>query len=449
MVNIEFRKVFVYRHHLPLRPKPLFYKHNEVMAPPFMPFGHHNSRYAQQTSAVHQAVASDAKRDGEIVTGLIGPVLVQQPVLFLSQGAIDRERAISVWTWLVRDVDPSLSQEAQTALSHEGTQETRAALCTKISSLIAQRIAQAKENADLDRRLTIQLGGREVRARLGQVKNAFKYYQLLPKAVAFGRAINGVRDENSLKLALKSFPVNDPGVFALMMQAAIGQITNPNRLLCVILSLSGGETQAAVTQAGFAPVLEAMIAHAQNQLWVFSNSFGTFTDVDLVCQALERYHRLVRAISTITDGDKNSQWAQKVSGLTRRMSELIEPRLTNVDALIRQALRKPRIGPDRIDPDLLLDALNGMYLLVAVREARDSLALNSIVNNIWNETGKALEVLISRNLEAFRDAPENDMIAQRLNAGIKMAEVRFNPEYADILKRARDGASRLVGTGES
>ncbi len=413
-----------------------------------MSFGQRNSRYAQHAGAASDA-AADPERAGEIVKALIGSVLVQQPILFSSQGAIDFEHATSVWTWLVRDVDPTLPHDAQRALSPEGTQEIRTALCTKLSSLIAKKITEAKENADLDRRLTIQLGGQEVRSRLGQVKNAFKYYQLLPKAVAFGRAINGVRDENSLKLALKSFPVNDPGVFALMMQAAIGQITNPNRLLCVILSLSGGETQAAVTQAGFAPVLEAMIAHAQNQLWVFINSFGPFADIDLVCQSLERYHRLIRAISTITDGDKNSQWAEKVSGLTRRMSELIEPRLTNVDALIRQALRKPRIGPDQVDSDLLLDALNGLYLLVAVREARDSLALNSLVNNIWNETGKALEVLVSRNLEAFRDAPENDVVAKRLNAGIKMAEVRFNPEYADILKRARDGASRLTVAGGS
>jgi len=409
-----------------------------------MSFGHQNSRSAQHTGAP-ELTGDASRRAGEIVKALIGPVLVQQPVLFPSQGAIDCEHAISVWTWLVRDVDPSLSQQAQNALSSQGNQEKRVALCTKTADLIARKIIEAKENADLDRRLTIQLGGEVVRARLGQIKTAFKYYQLLPKAVAFGRAINGLRDENALKLALKSFPVNDPDVAALMMHAAVAQITNPNRLLCVILDLSGSQTQAALTRSGFAPIIEAMIAHAQNQLWVFNRSFGIFADIDLVCQSLERYHRLVRAISPITEGDNNSQWAGKVSGLIRRMSELIEPNLTSVDAHIRQALRKPRAGPDRVDSDLLLEALNGSYLLVAVREARDSLALNSILNNVWNETGKALEVLVARNLEAFRQQPESDMVAQRLNAGIKMAEVRFNPEYADILKRARDGAGRLAG----
>ncbi len=410
--------------------------------------GQPGSTSAKNADAAAEAKSADDQHAAEIIEALIGPVLVRQPVLFPSEGAIDREHAISVWTWLVRDVEPSLLPEAQGALGARGNPQSRAALCGKISDLIGRGVLQAGDDADLDRRLSIQMGGETVRGRLGQIRNAFRYYQLLSKAVAFGRAVNAIRDESSLKLALKSFPLNEPGVAALMMHAAVGQISNPNRLLCVILNLSGGETQAAVTRAGFAPVLEALIAHAQNQLWVFIYSFGTFSDIDMACRALERYHRLVRAVSNITEDDKNCEWAKKIAGLTRRMSELIEPRLTTVDAHIRQALRKPRAGPDRVDTDLLLEALNGLYLMVAVRAARDALALNSVLNNVWNETANVLEVLVSRNLEAFRQDPQSDVVAQRLNAGIKMAEVRFNPEYADILKRARDGASRRAGDAD-
>jgi hypothetical protein len=34
------------------------------------------------------------------------------------------------------------------------------------------------------------------------------------------------------------------------------------------------------------------------------------------------------------------------------------------------------------------------------------------------------------------------VIGARLDAGIKMAEVRFNPEYAETLRRARASAER-------
>jgi hypothetical protein len=36
------------------------------------------------------------------------------------------------------------------------------------------------------------------------------------------------------------------------------------------------------------------------------------------------------------------------------------------------------------------------------------------------------------------------MALARLNAGIKMAELRFNADYADVLRRARDAASRVA-----
>jgi hypothetical protein len=35
-------------------------------------------------------------------------------------------------------------------------------------------------------------------------------------------------------------------------------------------------------------------------------------------------------------------------------------------------------------------------------------------------------------------------VSARLEAGIKMAEIRFNPEYAETLRRARSAAERRI-----
>ncbi len=376
----------------------------------------------------------------EIIESFLGPVLVNAPVFFSSDGAIERSEVRAVWTWLVRDVDENLQSEAIGTLSAEASARARGSFCNKVAKMIASTIEAARENEEFARRVQIQLGGQQVFDRLPQIEQAFRNQQLLAKAVAFGQAINGVRDDASLKLALESFPVDDPAVTALMMQAALGMVRNPNRLVGVVVELSDGETQNAITRAGYAPVIEAILAHAQNQIFHFTDAGGTFADIDLICRAMERYHRMVRALLSITEGDKGSRWAEKVAILVREMSELIEPRLARIDADVRQSLRKPRSGPDRLDTDMLLDALNGLYLLAAAREARDALALNSLISTLWSDVGKVLEILVSRNLEAFKQEPDNDIVAHRLNTGIKMAEIRFNPEYADILVRARDGA---------
>lgn len=381
-----------------------------------------------------------------IIDALLGPVLVDQPVIFIFDGAIERTHAQAIWEWLARDVEPSLIEEAKAALLPNASVQTRVALATKVARLISTSQSFAKENLEFSRRIKIQLGGEEVYDRLEHVENVFRNQQLLSKAVAFGHAINGVLDQNSLKLALQAFSMDDPKVSSVMMYAAMGQVSEPNRLVSVIIDLSDGHRQNEITKAGYASTIEALIAHAQNQISFFTNSYERFVDIDMNCRALARYHYLIRALSSITENDKECDWAFKVGLLVCKMSELIEPRLSKIDADVRQSLRKSRVGPDSLDSDLLLDALNGLYLLAAAREALDTLALNSIVSNLWIEVGSVLEILVGRNLEAFREEPHNKIIAQRLNTGIKMAEIRFNPEYATILTRARDGANRRSDT---
>jgi hypothetical protein len=95
-----------------------------------------------------------------------------------------------------------------------------------------------------------------------------------------------------------------------------------------------------------------------------------------------------------------------------------------------------------VDAEHVLAALNGLYLLMAVRQSRDSLAVNALLDQAWADTGQAVEVLVTRALDNFRVSPGDAIVRERLEAGIKMAEIRYNAEYADILRRARDNAGR-------
>ncbi len=387
-------------------------------------------------------IAGGAEGAEAVIQALLGPVLVHSPVLFVSDGAIERQHVLAVMSWLSRDIDRNLIERSLAIISKGNQDQSFSRLSLQIAEMISKEQELAEKSAEAARRLQIQIGGEEVFSRLRIIESAFRNYQLLEKAVAYGRAINGINDENSMKMALQTFPLDDPMVSVLMMQAAIGQIANPVRLMCAVMMLSEGQTQKAVSKAGFSPIVDAMFAHAQNQMAPFMEKDNRFADIDLICRSLDRYHRLIRAISNITENDKGCRWAQMVAAIVRRMSELIEPRLGRVDSDIRQALRKPRTGPDVIDAGLLLDALNGLYLLASVREALDALALNSLVTRLWSDVGKVLEVLIDRNLEAFKNFPEDEAAAKRLDTSIKMAKVRFNPEYAGIIIRARDGATR-------
>ena len=373
--------------------------------------------------------------------GMIDAVLVPDPATFDFDGAISEASAHSVWTWMSRDVAPDLMRldlspedpKAREALDH---------VMTELMQRTRDAVSAAAANAEAERRLIIQVGGEAPYSRLSVVLNALKCRNLLEKAQSFGRAINAMPDEAALSMALQSMPLNDHAVTALLMQGAIGQVSHPGKLMQAVIRIAGGSTEQAISRAGFAPVVDAIFSHAQSQVPALKQ-FGAFADIDMVCRAIDRFHRLMRAVMGFVELNRVSRWSSIAAGLTTTVSELVEPKLKDVGPSINLALRR-HSGTDRVDPEQLLSALNGCYVLATVRDCRDSLALNALFDQTWQQVGQALEIHVQRNLELFRSNPADRVTGQRLDAAIKMAELRFNGEYADVLKRARDSAERRV-----
>jgi len=368
-------------------------------------------------------------------------VLVDDPTLFDFNGALNRKHMHAVWNWLTRDVVPDLPQEIETAVICDTPVEAVIdGMVPDILTKIRKIVTEAQTSAEVERRLKVQLGGDDARERLPIFINALRCRSLLAKATSFGRASNTLQDDAALGTALQTMPWKDAGIAALLLHAVVGQSANPSRLVAAMIPLAGGSTEAIIKGAGYGPLVEAILAHSQSQFSRIANQNGLFADADLVCKAVARFHKLVRAVSGYVEFERGSRWSMVLGEITKQMAQRIEPRLREVSADVSQSLRRPREGADRVDSDRLLAALNGIYLLAALRDARESLALNALFDTIWNETGQNLDVLLTRNLEVFKQNPGDENTAHRLDMGIKMAEIRFNAEYADILRRARDAA---------
>lgn len=345
-----------------------------------------------------------------------------------------------VWTWVYRDLCPELIDPDLLA---DGSYTVK-----DLEPIMPQILLRMKEGMDAaiadpekDRRLRATLGSSEAREALPGIIMALRSRALLVKAQTFGKAINVMTEDIAVGVALQSMPLKDPALSALLFHAALPYIANPTRLATAIIKLSGNATEASVIRMGFSPIIDAMLAHAQNQLFALQPT-GPFADTDLICRSLERFHRLVRALSGYIEFSRGSRWALILSAVTKQVSDRIEPRLRDVVSDINIAMRRGREGSDRVDNDAILAAINGIYLLATIRECRDSLALNALFEQSWSQSAEALEVHIQRNLDLLRQNPDDANTRTRLDAAIKMAEVRFNPEYAETLKRARASAER-------
>jgi hypothetical protein len=369
--------------------------------------------------------------------GVIDSILVNDPAEFTFEGSVTHADAAAAWTWMVHAVGPDL-------IGLEGAQPERLEAFDKaVPELLARarkRLAEAATSQDIELRIRAHLGNETGWDRLPTVLLALKCRLALGKAEAFGRAANGIQDEASLAVALQSMPLQDAAVAALLMHAAVGYVANPAKLVTAAIRLAGAASELALARAGLAPLIDAVLAHAQSQIPLVAGS-GAFADFDLICRAVDRFHRLVRAINYV-EFSRSSRWGSVLATLTKAISQRLEPRLRDAPAQINRAMRRGRDGADRIDEDLLLAALNGTYLLATVRECRDSLAVNAVFDQAWTQVGQSLEVHLERNLDLVRRNPANAATSGRLDACIKMAELRFGAEYGEILRRARDSAER-------
>jgi hypothetical protein len=378
---------------------------------------------------------------GRPFCGLIDAVLVPDPATFEFDGAISESQALAVWTWMSRDLAPDLIRQDMSP----DDPEARAALDIAMPEMLQRSrdaVSQAAASADAERRLIIQVGGEEPYLRLSVILNALKCRGILEKAQSFGRATNSMTDEAALAMALQSMPLADRAVTALLMQGAVGQISQPTKLMHAVVRIAGAPSEQAINRAGFGPLVDAIFSHAQSQVPALQQS-GTFADIDMLCRAIDRFHRLMRSVMGVIELNRLSRWSSVAAGLTTTVSELVEPKLKDVAPSINLAMRR-HSGTDRVDSDQLLAALNGCYVLSTVRDCRGSLALNAVFDQTWAQVGQSLEVHVQRNLELFRTNPADRVTGQRLEAAIKMAELRFNGEYADVLRRARDTAERRV-----
>lgn len=379
------------------------------------------------------------------VLAAFSAVLVDDPAKFSFHGSLARSKMSVIFRWLSRDVAPNLVSEISQALrSGEKADAVLDAQLPQILTDIRALESAASSSFEDARRLKAQMGGEEIYALLPQIKAILRSRPLLAKAKALGRACNSLTDDAALGTALQSMPLKSSATVAVLFHALVGEVQSVTRLVSAMIPIAGGANEVAIERSGFGPLIDAILAHAQNQVSQMSLNNGAYVDADKICTAIGRFHKLLRAITSLVEMERGSRWSKMTAELTKSIGSSIEPRLRALSADVSQSLRKPREGADRVDEEGLLEALNGMYLLAEVRDARESVALNTLFETVWKETGQSLEILINRNLDLYKANPADDNAARRFKAGIKMAEIRFGKEYADVLDRVFESVSRRV-----
>ncbi|GHA29227.1 hypothetical protein GCM10007989_26000 [Devosia pacifica] len=376
----------------------------------------------------------DAAENSAPFAGLLESVTIDPVVDFSFDGAIRREDIAAAWTWVCRDLAPEICSGGNVPA------DTLARATPELLTRWAAAQELADQSEDQARRLRAQLGGEGHLEHLPKVYTALQHVGLLGKGQALGRVINDLGEDEKIITAIRSLPLKSATATALFMTALMGQVANPARLMIAVSKIAGGASELRLRRAGFAPTIEAILVQAQNQLHLI-NPLGTFADVDLTCRGLERYHRLSRSVAGYIELVQRGEWGRALAELTKAASRRLEPRLHQVCPEIAASFRE-QSGDASVAFEQRLAAISGTYLLAAVRDCRDSLAVNATFDQAWHQSGQLIDSCLNRGLEQMRAGRKDPAAMLRLDTAAKLSEIRFGPEYAERFRKTMDNARR-------
>lgn len=392
-------------------------------------------------AAPNAASAAVRKRPAaaQAIAGALSPVLLDvEPVI--PGAALYAKHLNDFWVWFARDVAPEFASDLDLMIAAEPDRavELFADAAAMIVSLSEGALAAA-ETEEQRKRVAVQLGGNDVLESVPAILSCVAQVKMLHRAAEFGGVMGELDSARRISLALQSVELPKGSFRRYWCLAAIGSIPDPFEFIGAMVMAAESDTEADLKNAGLGIWMDAFIIDAQRQDQLVKGSVGLFADVDLACKAIHRFHTIARAMVLQLELPANSVWGVSLKRLTKDISQEIEPKLEGVVRDVTLALRPARDGADRCDEDAVLQALNGLYLLATARDSRDSLAVNAVTERVWSQTGQTIETLLNRSIDALRDiGPEREVALRRVDAGIKMAGIRFGTDYAQVIERSRD-----------
>ncbi len=305
---------------------------------------------------------------------------------------------------------------------------------------LEQQFRATETSEEHKRRLTIQLGGYDVYGAFPLIVLAFKHFEQLNAAKALAKHIKQYETKEEFSNLVETIELPSGPEQKLWCTALVHEMAWPGKFMLGVLDHCYGETEQTVRKSGYGAYGDAMVVNLQQLVDTIEEQAGLFGDIDLMCLAIDRFHRIARVLHYYLDLGKSSQWNHCIEILTGRAAKALEKRLSEVVTNVTNVLRTPAQNAQTLfTTDKVLNAYNSVYLLDAARNAKESLAVNTTVDRAWNELGKALEVLVDRALIEQKAAPFADSLAiAKVDIAIKLCAIRFGPDYAQIMVKNKE-----------
>ncbi len=384
-----------------------------------------------------------------------GPFIIDEPVAVRQPARVLASSVEGIWNFLNRDVASDLFapwiEGSWPKLFLPAADLRREAIKLRDAAFeaLADAVRQMEAAPKGQLRLNGILGSERARLELGDIfhiharRADFSQIQKeLPALAVIGEA-SETSAMNVVHRALMRHPADAAHIAALLLSRSSSPVT----LARIAAALGGGDSAGDIRKSAVAPFIDLYFCEIERAVLRFEEARARYDGGPDMDRELGHFHEAVRGIAIAIDFDGDRDWRKRLGDLRRRMSDLVQPEIDAIVPLIRRALRTDGAAHgDRASDGH--DAVRAMTVLNQARRCRDSLAINELIARVAQSAEQAIEVLGNRCIDEIRKSSglaQAEAIAAA-DIMLKLAEIAFGPEYASVMRKARDRAVGRPGT---
>ncbi|MBV6658327.1 MAG: hypothetical protein KI785_11230 [Devosiaceae bacterium] len=379
----------------------------------------------------------------------VEPLLVATPMRRKHRARIERRSLRPIWIWITRDLAPGRLDAQLAALRaavvdedteavNRAAEEFRWAFVSAVRAEVAH-IRQAY--GDLQR-LQGQLGSEQVMLDMLEMVSVFEqnrvlqaFQDRLPEKLPVGSQVFDalaraarVYDKRPKADATFAFASIAPllGSSADLVRYAIWQAKSSDPVAIRQVPLACAAMNAALSMVG---------VEADTLVFLLTDE----RTVGRVVGSLKRLDDLIATVSRTLDDVPNDPWLADATRTRIETGERINSELEPLLHMIRGVVSVVEVRGQEITPDetSVFEAVFGLTLFVAARDARESLALNTVIEQLERGIENILENQAKQAIERLASAdPANwEAATARSAAAVKLFKAYHGGEYASAMLR--------------
>lgn len=376
--------------------------------------------------------------------------LINENLPTKQEGRVYRPYLSKVWRWLERDVLPSEIRSAlQYAQSGDADPDKVLQMATTLRVRATRALSdklQKIETSEKDRRrLGMEIGGERGISDLKDIHKIFAaekwlmpFLHRMPDTISERRL---KQDEDVLKL-VEACADKHPGHLPMVAAALLDRTSVPSALCAFAGRLASTDDARMIGNSAFSPFVDVVMSEAERLNVLAQDHRNHNPDPVAFSQALLDYHKLVRGVELDIDLSNTRSWQDRLAETKKDISSIVSSELQGAHGAVRRALQVPRIdanGGFEQDSHAIDDAVRALRVVVMVKNASETFAVNDIGNRTRQTVEQTLEIVTRSLLSELRNTSGRQREAHlaAVETAIMLSEIYYGAEYAAQLRRSR------------